>query len=140
MKLLPGWDEHIKNAPAPGAEPCSVSDDCLPLLPEYFTGCSTFVEDDISAQQMLALARQRPLSHIGIDTEYQYSTPGVPLRKDTFYHDPTSVIPLLLSISLVEADQKKSTIYSFVLDLRQQGIPPAEPQTATRAATCPLRF
>jgi len=122
MKLLPGWKQRIKNLPASEPEPNSGNDLHLPLLPNYFTGGVSFVRDVESVKQMVELAQQRPISHIGIDTEYQYSNPGILLSKDTTYHDPTSVIPLLLSISLIETGNGlgKTRIYNFVVDLRQR--------------------
>jgi len=126
MKLLPGWEKCIENLPTSEPEPNSGNDLHLPLLPSYFTGRVSFVRDAESAKQMVELAQQRPVSHIGIDTEYQYSNPGIPLSKGTTYQDPTSVIPLLLSISLIEpsngGDKGKTRIYNFVVDLRLPGL------------------
>jgi DNA polymerase-1 len=93
----------------------------VPLLRSFYAGRTTFVADAEKARAMVELASQRPLSWIGLDTEFRYDRPGVVIDKDHTAHDPRSVRPLLLSLALAEPgpDDGGGTIYSFVVDLRR---------------------
>jgi len=75
----------------------------------------------------LDFAKQRPLSAMGIDTEFQYDRPGILMKrvkgKDLYWNDPRSVVPLLMSVAMAEINADgMMTLYPFVLDLRQPDV------------------
>jgi DNA polymerase-1 len=70
------------------------------------------------------LARQRPISHIGLDFEFGWERPGVLISasKGLIATDPRSIRPLVASLALAEPGQSEregGRLYSFVLDLRR---------------------
>ena len=74
---------------------------------------------------MLDFALQRPLSHIGFDTEFRYDRPGVVIDKRNTAYDPRSIRPLLLSLAMAEPfDDGQGRLYSFVIDLRKPELLP----------------
>jgi DNA polymerase I len=74
---------------------------------------------------MFELAIQRPLSHIGIDTEFGYDRPGVIIDKRNTASDQYSIRPLLLSLSMAEpSDDGEGSLYTFVIDLRKPELLP----------------
>ena len=115
--LLPGWSERLEKR---ASQPTSTSFDLpFPKAPEYYTGQLTHIITLEQAQDMVDLAWQRPLSHIGFDCEYGFSKPAVALSGKQVRQDYRSIRPLLLSIALAEPqDNEKGTLYSFVIDLR----------------------
>ena len=74
---------------------------------------------------MVEFARQRPISHIGIDTEFTYARPPVLLSRGTRAYDPSSIAPLMLSVSMAEPHDGGYHAYTFVVDLRVDGLVPA---------------
>ena len=118
MRLLPSMEERLKRTPSTTEV---VKTHCpLPKAREYYARQLTYVTDAKAAADMVDLARQLPLSHVGFDTEFEYSRPGVPMGRDKVWHDPRSIVPLLMSMALVEPRQATDgTIYRFVVDLRQ---------------------
>src|SRR5881296_2714138 len=98
MSLLPGWEERILRAQRPVLPTATVR---LPKSPVYYADKISFVDTVEKAEDLVQLAHERSLSHIGFDTEFRYERPGVPVGKKTAY-DPRSVRPLLLSLALVE--------------------------------------
>jgi len=72
---------------------------------------------------MVDLALQRPLSFIGVDTEFRYRRPPVLLGRGKEVYDIRSIHPLLLSIALVEPCRDGGyQVYPFVVDVRDPGI------------------
>lgn len=84
----------------------------------------TVVDSAAGAEALADLARQLELSHVGLDTEFGYDRPGVPLRGKRVAHDPRSVRPLLLSLALAESGPQRR-LYPFVVDLRRPEVRPA---------------
>jgi DNA polymerase-1 len=123
--LLPGWQSRLaaveqKQASQP---PIQV---VVPRSPAYHAERLSRVVDADDAMAMLDFARQRPLAFIGLDTEFQYDRPGVPLKKNRTAYDPRSIRPLLMSLALAEPDGHGTiTMYRFVLDLRVPEVLPA---------------
>jgi DNA polymerase-1 len=92
---------------------------------QYYSEKIRFIETEIEAQNMVELAYQRPLSHIGFDTEFRYNRPGVKINKRNTACDPRSIHPLLLSLAMFEptgVDQGR--LYNFVVDLRNPELVP----------------
>ena len=123
MTLLPGWQERLAEAKSIGEKKPYVAP--LPKAPSYYAQDVTFIASVEQAENLFDFAQQRPLSHIGFDTEFQYSTPGVLIRKGQVAYDPTSIRPLVLSVALVEPRQgEESILYPFVVDLRNRDLHP----------------
>lgn len=120
MQLLEGWQERIAAATVAAAETAP-----LPQAPAFYAGAVTFVETAEAAVKMVEFARQRPISHIGIDTEFSYTRPPVDLSRGMKAYDPRSIAPLLLSVSLAEPCDGGYHAYTFVVDLRVDGLVPA---------------
>jgi len=102
----------------------------IPVNPDYFSKDLHFVDDENTAVEMLDLARQRPLSFIGFDTEFKFSRPGVLVKhyngRDLHWHDPRSVVPLLLALAMFEpTDVNQMSVYRFVVDLRRHQVRPS---------------
>jgi DNA polymerase-1 len=74
---------------------------------------------------MLDFAMQRPLSHIGFDTEFKYDRHGIFIDKRNTAYDPSSIHPLLLSLSMAESnDNGNVSIYTFVVESRKPELLP----------------
>jgi DNA polymerase-1 len=94
----------------------------VPLAANYFAEKVTLVTTEAEAWAMADLARQEPLCLIGLDTEYRYDRPGVPVNAHNTAYDPRSIRPLLLSLALIEpAAGVRGELGSlpFVFDVRQ---------------------
>jgi DNA polymerase-1 len=122
IELAPAWrgpveeSRHRRNE-VPG--PARI----IPLSPEPFLGRITVVTNTSGAHSLVNLAKQRPLVCVGIDFEFRHATPGVFMRrwksKDLFWHDPRSVVPLLLAVVLLEAGPDgRPRHYRAVVDCR----------------------
>ena len=140
MEPLPGWAERLAEAarrPASAPERRLV----LPKAADYYAGRTTTVATAGDAEALAQLAAQRPLSHIGFDTEFKYDAAGVIIDADHTWYDPRSVHPLLLSLALAEPDgDGDSLLSSFVVDLRQPEVLPARrPVPAADPLRGPLR-
>lgn len=123
MKLLPTWNERVQNAePDPDGSRISYG---LKKSPRYYAMKTNFIETVDEAKAMVEFALQRPISHIGFDTEFGYDRPGVVIDKRSTAHDQRSIRPLLLSFSFAEpAKGGGGYLYSFVIDLRKPDLPP----------------
>ena len=123
MKLLPVWNKRVQDTkPEPEVKRISYG---LMKSPRYYAMKTNFIETFDDAQAMLDLALQRPLSHIGFDTEFGYDRPGVVIDKRSTAHDQHSIRPLLLSLAMAEpSEEGDGCLYSFVIDLRKPELLP----------------
>ena len=117
MKVLPIWEERLQKVEL---EPIVQRIEYgLKKSSGYYSMKTNFVETIDEAQAMLDFALQRPLSHIGFDTEYRYDRPGVIINKRDTKYDPISIRPLLLSLSMAEPlGNEGGQLFNFVIDLR----------------------
>ena len=123
LHLLPTWKarlEDLKQDRGGMAGPIRI----IPRAPNYYVERLTLVEDRAGAEAMLDFARQRQIGFIGVDCEFRYSRPGVLIRKggrrDRYWYDPTSIVPLLMAVVLVETrPESHAVLYRFVADLRR---------------------
>lgn len=123
MKLLPTWKERVQDVELESVG--SRISYGLKKSPRYYAMKTNLIETVNEAQAMLDFALQRSLSHIGFDTEFAYDGPGVVIDKRNTAHDPRSIRPLLLSLSLAEpTEDGDGCQYSFVIDLRKPDLPP----------------
>ena len=102
MKLLPIWEERLNNI-----EPQINRRDLSYILKksvQYYSKDIKFVKTETEAKEMLAFLKQRPISHIGFDTEFKYDNPGAFIDKRNIAYDPRSIRPLLLSLAIAEPD------------------------------------
>jgi len=134
IQLLPGWDARLI-----AAETARINRDetaIHPILPKssaYYTDKTLSITTVEQAWAFIEFAMSRPLSHIGIDSEYRFSREPWYDRKERQVHDVRSVQPLLLSIALVEASAgsvghshqtgadtsaSSGTIFTAVFDVR----------------------
>lgn len=68
-------------------------------------------------KQIVKLARQLPLSHVGFSVDFTYDNPGIAL-KTTIVHDPRTIQPVKLALVLVESHSRtKPTYHRFVVNL-----------------------
>ncbi len=90
MDLLKAW-KRASNAPAaPRKEPVR---SVLPKAPSYYAELLNFVVTAAGAEAMADLARQRRLSAIGFDFEFQYDSPGVFINKGRTVYPPQATGP-----------------------------------------------
>ena len=124
MELLPCWNERVQEVKT---EPIIKRVDYgLKKLPRYYSEKTNFINSIDGAQAMLEFALQRPLSHIGFDTEFRFDRPGVVIDKNHTAYDPKSIHPLLLSLSMAEqTGDDGGALYNFVIDLRIPELLPA---------------
>jgi DNA polymerase-1 len=116
-KLLPGWEKRLRRRASQRVE--TSFDVPLPRSPQYYARQITQITTPEQARDLVELASQRPLSHIGFDCEYGFSRPPVALSGKQTRQDVRSIQPLLLSLALVEPQsQEKGIVYPFVMDLR----------------------
>jgi DNA polymerase-1 len=123
MELLPNWKERLQDVePEPAIKRIGYG---LKKSTKYYAKKTNLVDSLDDAQAMLNFALQRPLSHIGFDTEFRYDRPGVVIDKRNTAHDPKSIRPLLLSLAMAEPlDDGEGCLYSFVIDLRKSELLP----------------
>lgn len=124
MELLSIWEKRVQDArPEKIVQPISYS---LKKSPKYYALKKIFINSREDALAMLEFSMQRPLSHIGFDTEFRYDRPGVVINKRSTAQDPRSIRPLLLSLAMAEpTDDGEGRLYSFVIDLRKPELLPA---------------
>ena len=124
MKLLSSWHNRIQDVQLePVGNRIKYS---LKKSPRYYAIKTNFIDTLDGAETMLDFAMQRPLSHIGFDTEFKYDRPGVVINKNNTANDPRSIRPLLLSLAMVEPFGGDSgRMYNFVIDLRQPELLPS---------------
>ncbi len=135
MKLLPAFEERMRKTE--GREPEAGQKYILPKSPEFFRRKTNFVSNAEQAWSMVELAEQRPISHVGFDTEFQYTRLGEQIGQAPAAQDPTSVKPLLMSISLAEPDEVRAgRLYNFVVDVRNEEVLPA----LKRLLSLPITF
>jgi DNA polymerase I len=118
MKLLPEWEKEV----ARQEEKPKLEGFRLPKSPEYHARKVNYVISESQGQNMVELAFQRPLSHIGMEFLYDNNNPLGNAKS----HNPHAIEPLLLSLVMAEPgkDGKKGTFYRFVIDLRKHAILP----------------
>ena len=124
MELLPTWNKRVQDAQQePAGNRISYG---LKKSPRYYAMKINFIDTVDDAQAMLDFALQRPLSHIGFDTEFGYDRPGVVIDKRNTAYDPRSIRPLLLSLAMAEPsdENRDGSLYSFVIDLRKPELLP----------------
>ena len=118
MKLIHGWQERIEKVESKLTTP--KINYGLRKSSLYYGGQTNFIDSIEKAENMLALALQRSLSHIGFDTEFGYDSPGVLIDKNNTAHDPHSIRPMLLSLSFAEPSKDgHGHLYTFVVDIRK---------------------
>lgn len=115
MEPLSSWHERLKNMPAPA--PPQPDPFAIPRSVRFYEQGVTLVQTAEEATAMLQLAMERRLSHAGLDFEYKYGRPPVTRRKHACF-DPSSIIPLLCTITLVEPGGDDSHLYTFAVDVR----------------------
>ena len=107
MNLLPIWIDRVAKSKA--VETPNEFAFGFRKSRTYYAAESNFVETPEQAQGMLELA-QRPLSHIGFDTEFRYGRRGTRIDKSKTRFDPLSIDPLLMSLALVEPEGMIGTL------------------------------
>ncbi len=126
--LSSDWARRIDRARQQAVAPCCPVR-VVPVNVKYYAEEIHLVENATTAAAMLEVARQRPLSYVAIDTEFSYGSPGILMKKnpdrDFRWHDPRSVLPLLLAVVLVEAKGSSATAYQFAVDMRSEAARPA---------------
>ena len=124
MKLLPAWNERLQKVELEQVpRPVEYG---LKKSSRYYSIKTNFVDTLDGAQAMLGFVLQRPLSHIGFDTEYRYDRPGVMIDKRNTAYDPRSIRPLLLSLAMAEPfENEGGRLFNFVIDLRIPELLPA---------------
>ena len=117
MRLLPEWQEELAKLPPP--EPAAMARFVVPLQPAFFHEQITQVDNLDCAREMVELAYQRPISFIGIDTEFKHDRPPVEMDRNKTWTDPRSIHPLILSLAMAEPMDSGVQLYRFVADLRR---------------------
>jgi DNA polymerase-1 len=102
----------------------------VPRSPAYYAERVTHVETAAGAWALADLARQRPVSYVGFDTEFAWDRPGVVIDagRGLLAHDPCSIRPLAASLALAEPEprgREGGRLFPFVLDLRRPEVLPA---------------
>jgi DNA polymerase-1 len=121
MELLPGWEDRLKRVQVEKKPDNKTFK--LKKAASFYSRSINYVSTCEDAQKMVDFIQQRPLSHIGIDTEFKYDRPGVPIDKNHTANDPRSIHPLLLSLALAEPQSNGGgNLYCFVVDLRKRGL------------------
>jgi DNA polymerase I len=117
MELLPGLEKEIKKHPKKG----KVETFSLPKDPDFYAKTINYVYKPSGARNMVELAFQRPLSHIGIEFLCHNNSPDKGKR-----HNPRDIQPLVLSLAMAEPGKpgKKGVFYRFVVDLRKPKVIP----------------
>ena len=84
MNLLPIWSNRVAKSKA--VETCTSFNVGLRKSRNYYAADCNFIETPEQAQGMLELALQRPLSHIGFDTEFRYGRRGTRIHRQAREH------------------------------------------------------
>ena len=119
--LLSGWADRLERAAQ--RRPSERSRLELPCSADYYSEKVEFVDTLKAAERLADLSEERPLSHVGFDTEFGYERPPVRIKKDIDLYDPRSIRSLLLSLSLAESrGVTEGRLYNFVVDLRKSEV------------------
>jgi DNA polymerase-1 len=117
MEAMPCWKEKLEAPREPKEDPRTFR---LPKDPAFFAERVTIVDSVSRAAAMFDLARERPLSHVGIDAEFRFGGAEIAVgsRHDKSKPDIRQIVPLLLSFSFAEPRTDGSIVlYPFVVDL-----------------------
>lgn len=111
MKLFPGWNEKIEQAPpAPSPRPVRIR-----LSPAKLSRQVQIIETFDEAETMVQFVYETPVSYIGIDTEYRFAADApIPLNGKKEWQDIRSVQPFCLAFAVVS----DAAIVNFAIDLR----------------------
>jgi hypothetical protein len=118
VKLLPVWEERLRNYRENTATPSEESQIILPKSAEFYLGKNTYIETGAQAESAAVFIEQTKTGFIGIDTEFKYSRPSIWIKPKKYIDDPRSVRPLLMSLAVAEPSNKGYNLYVFVFDLR----------------------
>jgi DNA polymerase-1 len=123
LALPPAWQARLEQARLEergAVEPPR----SIPRAAAVLAGRLTLVEDAAGAASLAAVARQVPLVCVGLDFEFRHGTPGVLVKrvngKEHHWYDPRSVVPLLLSVALVERTAAGLLVIRYVVDCRRR--------------------
>ncbi|MEZ8844287.1 DNA polymerase [Vibrio splendidus] len=112
MDLLPGIEKHF--APE---KPRKTSISVLPRNPSFTSGETTHINTQQGVIDFIDLTLQLPISHIGIDCKYSYSTAHVTLPNGYEKHDISAIHPTKLCLSLCTNDTTSIEQHTFIIDL-----------------------
>lgn len=112
MDLLPGIEKHF--APE---KPRKTSISVLPRNPSFTRGETTHINTQQGVIDFIDLTLQLPISHIGIDCKYSYSTAHVTLPNGYEKHDISAIHPTKLCLSLCTNDTTSIEQHTFIIDL-----------------------
>mgnify|MGYP002624027332 CR=1 FL=1 len=116
MKLLPGWHNKIDQN-----TPVSPREIRLPLSTKKLAQSTQRISNEEDAQRMVQYVYEKPVSYIGMDTEYRYEADGpITVSKTKGWWDIKSVHAFCLAFALVNDE----AIVRFALDLRQNELHP----------------
>jgi DNA polymerase I len=115
MCLLAGWVDALDQSST--LKPAAVVP--LPKSPEWYSAGLHFVDNATTAADMVQLALERKVCHIGWDTEFRYTSQGVPVSKKHTHYDVRSIKPLLLSLAFAERHGAGLRLFRFVVNLRE---------------------
>ena len=112
MDLLPGIEQHF----APAKEK-KTSISVLPRNPNFTSGGTTHINTQQGVVDFIDLTLQLPISHIGVDCKYSYSTTHVTLPNGYEKHDISAIHPTKLCLSLCTNDMASIEQHTFIIDL-----------------------
>lgn len=113
IDLLPTYDVDLPQEPE--QQPWE-----LPIQPNITLQKDVVVKNTNNADEMLATLAKVSIGAIGFDTEFSYGSPGVDLKNGQTWHDPKSIIPLILSLAVWVPDRQK--VLCYAIDLQVAGI------------------
>lgn len=120
MQLMAHWEQRLTQVPN-AAPDTRLSR--LPQSPHYYREALRYLTQPEEVQALLGFVQQRPLSHVGIDSEFGFDRPPVLLARQREKLDIRSIRPLLLSLALVEpVSATESHLYPVVIDVRDHAV------------------
>lgn len=129
LELLGSYKKYLENTPKKPVEEDSATKIEYGIKKSWGKYASevNFVDTKNAAEQMYVFISQVQASHIGFDTEFNYTSPPIPVgKKGQYTHDPRSINPLLLSMTVAcPGDGSEGELASFVIDLRSPAVLPS---------------
>jgi DNA polymerase-1 len=141
LALSPWWESRlagVESAPPEGPPQTTVIRllDRLPQADRWPGRSVDPVTGDELVRQLVSRLAQRPMTYASLAVGYGNDRPGVALRNDRTWHDPRSIRPQLLALTLAEAhDTERVTLVSYALDCRVPAIRSLLPELFDRTWT-----
>lgn len=123
MSLLPGWEDHLAEQRARGADIPGGALKPVAIDLGVASERTCYIADGVAAQALVNELRSIDVSAIALDTEYTFDRPGVPLKGGKEWRDIRSQRVICVSLAIwARGEGSEAVVIRAVLDVRRGGV------------------